>query len=61
VPCFLWVFLGAPYIKALRSEYALSTALSGITAAVMVGVVLNLAVWFALLVLFGTIEERTIF
>jgi chromate transporter len=45
-PCFLWIFLGAPYIEALRGNRALNAALSAITAAV-VGVVLNLAVWFA--------------
>ncbi|PZR78906.1 MAG: chromate transporter [Chthoniobacterales bacterium] len=47
VPCFLWVFLGAPYIERLRGNVRLTAALSGITAAV-VGVVLNLAVWFSL-------------
>ncbi|MCC7291116.1 MAG: chromate efflux transporter [Phycisphaerales bacterium] len=46
-PCFLWIFLGAPYIERLRGSATLSAALSAITAAV-VGVVLNLAVWFAL-------------
>jgi chromate transporter len=56
VPCFLWIFLGAPYAESLRGSGALSAALSGITAAV-VGVVLNLAVWFALHVSFGEIEE----
>jgi chromate transporter len=59
-PCFLWIFLGAPYIEALRGNRALSTALSGITAAV-VGVVLNLAVWFALHVLFAELNEIRIF
>jgi chromate transporter len=47
VPCFLWIFLGAPFIERLRGNAALAGALSAITAAV-VGVVLNLAVWFAL-------------
>ncbi|MDP6389470.1 MAG: chromate efflux transporter [Alphaproteobacteria bacterium] len=56
VPCFLWIFLGAPYIEALRGNRALAAALSAITAAV-VGVVLNLAVWFALHVVFGEVEE----
>jgi chromate transporter len=51
VPCFLWIFLGAPFIEKLRSHHALAGALSAITAAV-VGVVLNLAVWFALHTLF---------
>ena len=52
VPCFLWIFVGAPYVEALRSNKALSGALAAITAAV-VGVILNLAVWFALQVLFA--------
>ncbi len=56
VPCFLWILLGAPYIEALRGKRALSTALAGITAAV-VGVILNLAVWFSLHVLFGRVDE----
>ena len=51
VPCFLWIFLGAPFIERLRSNRALATALAAITAAV-VGVILNLAVWFALHALF---------
>ncbi len=46
-PCFLWIFLGAPFIEGLRGNKALSGALSAITAAV-VGVILNLALWFAL-------------
>jgi len=46
-PCFLWIFLGAPFIEALRDNQALSGALAAITAAV-VGVILNLAIWFAL-------------
>src|SRR5262249_6410695 len=46
-PCFLWIFLGAPFIEVLRGNRALNAALSAITAAV-VGVVLNLAVWFAI-------------
>jgi chromate transporter len=57
VPCFLWIFLGAPFIERLRGNQALSGALTGITAAV-VGVILNLAVWFALHALFGRVEER---
>jgi chromate transporter len=51
VPCFLWIFLGAPYIEALRANRSLQAALSSITAAV-VGVVLNLSLWFTLHVLF---------
>jgi chromate transporter len=46
-PCFLWIFLGAPFIEVLRGNRALNGALSAITAAV-VGVVLNLAIWFAI-------------
>lgn len=53
-PCFLWIFLGAPYIERLRNNLHLSAALSGITAAV-VGVILNLAVWFGLRVAFDKI------
>lgn len=59
VPCFLWIFLGAPYIEYLRGRKALSTALSGITA-VVVGVVLNLAVWFSLHALFTSVDEVNI-
>ena len=55
-PCFLWIFLGAPYIETIRGNKALSAALATITAAV-VGVVLNLAVWFALHVLFAEVDE----
>ena len=56
VPCFLWIFLGAPYVEALRGNRALGGALAAITAAV-VGVILNLAVWFALHVLFAEVHE----
>ena len=52
VPCFLWIFAGAPYVESLRENRALSGALAAITAAV-VGVILNLAVWFALHLLFS--------
>jgi chromate transporter len=55
-PCFLWIFLGAPYVEVLRGNKALSAALATITAAV-VGVVLNLAVWFALHALFAELNE----
>ena len=54
VPCFLWIFLGAPYMERLRANQRLSAALSSITAAV-VGVVLNLAVWFAVHTLFARV------
>jgi chromate transporter len=50
-PCFLWIFLGAPYIEQLRGNKALTGALSAITAAV-VGVILNLAIWFAIHTIF---------
>ncbi|RZN28780.1 chromate efflux transporter [Bradyrhizobium sp. Leo121] len=50
-PCFLWIFVGAPYIEALRGNKALAGALSAITAAV-VGVILNLSIWFALHTIF---------
>ena len=50
-PCFLWIFLGGPYVERLRGNKKLAAALSTITAAI-VGVILNLAVWFALHVFF---------
>jgi chromate transporter len=56
-PCFLWIFVGAPYIEALRSNKTLSAALGAVTAAV-VGVVLNLAVWFGLHVLFAELHPE---
>lgn len=56
VPCFLWIFLGAPYIERLRGNPWLSAALTGITAAV-VGVILNLSIWFALHVLFREVQD----
>lgn len=58
VPCFLWIFLGAPHVERLRANTALSGALAAISAAV-VGVILNLAIWFGLHVLFrhvGTLK-----
>ncbi len=51
LPCFFYIFLGAPYVESLRGKRSLTAALSGITAAV-VGVILNLAVVFSLAVLF---------
>jgi chromate transporter len=56
VPCFMFVFVGAPWVEHLRGNTSLRTALSGVAAAV-VGVILNLAVWFALHVLFGEVSE----
>ena len=59
VPCFLWIFLGAPYVESLRQNKALSGALTAITAAV-VGVISNLALWFALHSLFAQLDTRAI-
>jgi chromate transporter len=53
VPCFLFIFLGAPYVERLRGNRNLSTALTGITAAV-VNVIANLALYFAVHTLFAT-------
>lgn len=58
VPCFLWIFLGAPHLEGLRRRRALSSALAMVTAAV-VGVILNLAVWFGLHALFGSVRTWT--
>ena len=55
VPCFLWIFLGAPYVERLRGNQAVSAALSAVTAAV-VGVMLNLAIWFAVHVAFAEVD-----
>ena len=55
VPCFLWIFAGAPYVEALRNVRWLAASLAAITAAV-VGVIANLAVWFGLNVLFGSFD-----
>ena len=57
VPAMLWIFAGAPFVEQLRSNRRLSGALAAITAAV-VGVILNLSVWFALHVLFGHVSEK---
>ncbi|MER8441835.1 chromate efflux transporter [Mesorhizobium sp. M1066] len=54
-PCFFWIFLGAPYIEALRGNKALSAALGAITAAI-VGVIMNLALWFGLHVIFREVH-----
>jgi len=55
-PCFLWILVGAPYIERLNAEPRLTSALAAVTAAV-VGVILNLTVWFALQVLFARVGE----
>lgn len=57
VPCFFWIFLGAPSVERLRGNKPLTSALSAITAAV-VGVILNLAVWFSLHTLFGEVSTK---
>lgn len=56
VPCFLWIFLGAPSMEALRARRSLAAALSAITAAV-VGVIASLALWLAVHTLFGSTRE----
>ena len=53
-PCFLWIFLGAPYVERLRGNRPLSGALAAISAAV-VGVILNLALWFAIHAVFARV------
>lgn len=59
-PCFLWIFLGAPFVEKMRGNKALNGALSAITAAV-VGVILNLAIWFAIHTLFhATVPVRSL-
>ena len=58
-PCFLWIFVGAPYIERLTHAPRLASALRTVTAAV-VGVIANLSLWFALHVLFARVDERHI-
>lgn len=58
-PCFLWIFAGAPWIARLTALPRLSAALQAITAAV-VGVIANLSLWFALHVLFATVDQATV-
>nr|WP_306269160.1 chromate efflux transporter [Pararhizobium sp. IMCC3301] len=58
VPCFLWIFVGAPYIDWISAQPRLNGALSAITAAV-VGVILNLSLWFGLHVMFATVTVQT--
>ena len=59
LPCFLWIFVGAPFVERLRGNRALGSALAAISAAV-VGVILNLACWFALHYWFARVDDRTI-
>ncbi|MFA3915762.1 chromate efflux transporter [Ruegeria hyattellae] len=56
-PCFLWIFLAAPYLDRIAAQPRLAAALRAISAAV-VGVILNLSIWFALHVLFGTVTQQ---
>lgn len=56
VPCFLWIFLGAPYIEGLRHNVRLTHALTGVTASV-VGVIANLAAYFAIHTLFAEVQD----
>ena len=56
VPSFLWIFLGGPYVEALIGNKALNATLSAVTGAV-VGVILNLAVWFAMHSLFNQVQD----
>ncbi|MFW2391849.1 MAG: chromate transporter, partial [Methyloceanibacter sp.] len=56
-PCFLWIFVGAPYVERLASNAKLAGALRGVTASV-VGVILNLSLWFALHVIFERVEPE---
>jgi chromate transporter len=59
LPCFLWVFAGAPYVERLRSNAAVSAALAGVTAAV-VGVIANLALWFGVHFIFNKVQHLQI-
>lgn len=59
VPCFLWIFAGAPYIEWISTRPRLTGALQAITAAV-VGVILNLSLWFATHVFFGSVSTTTL-
>jgi chromate transporter len=59
VPCFLFIFLGAPFVERLRHNQSISHALTAVGAAIA-GVVLNLALWFALHTAFGTVTETRI-
>ncbi len=58
LPCFVWIFGGAPYVEKLRANHALSAALAAVTA-VVVGVIANLAVWFAVNALFSDHQRIT--
>jgi chromate transporter len=57
LPCFLWIFLGAPYVERLRGRPRLEAALSGVSAAV-VGVIAAFGAWLGLRILFGEVTFR---
>ena len=57
-PCFAWIFLGAPFMEGLRANRGLAAALQAVTAAV-VGVILNLGIWFAVHVIFAEVRPVT--
>jgi chromate transporter len=59
VPCFLWIFAGAPYVETVRNVRWLASSLAAVTAAV-VGIIANLSIWFALHVLFAKVGQWTI-
>lgn len=59
VPCFLWIFAGAPYVEWIATRARLAGALQAITAAV-VGVIANLSIWFALHVWFAVVERNSL-
>ena len=59
VPCFMWIFAGAPYLEWIGAQPRLKGALSAITAAV-VGVIFNLSLWFSMHVLFAQMDEKTV-
>ncbi len=60
IPCFLWIFVGAPYVETLRKNQQISATLTAVTAAV-VGVILNLAVWFTTHALFDSTSPVSVF
>ncbi len=60
VPCFMWIFVGGPFVERLQANRQLAAALSGITAA-LCGVIFNLALWFGLRVLFTELQPLELF
>jgi chromate transporter len=59
VPCFLWIFMGAPFVERLRGNAALAASLAAITAAI-VGVISSLALWFAVHFLFADMHPHAL-